>query len=238
MNMFSSGWLQRMADKSGTTPASRLQGMFRILQDWADVPGIREQFQHAAADKAAQNALKAYLLQLVQASGASDPELLGMQLHMILLGAVNEEMREPGGHAFEHAGKAALLLLDAEKPARRLAPGHMAMAASVMLAAGLTALFMVRQPPEIMTQPVRMAGVVPASTSPDRISSLYHLHQRVHAASCSYPQALMLAPEERAPFLENVIDGNVSKLPPESMMMVKQLYQKVDCYYPPKAMLL
>lgn len=240
MNMFSSGWLQRMADKSGTTPDSRIQAMFQILQDWTDVPGIREQLQSAAADETTQHALKAYLQYLVEASGATDPELVGMQLHMILLGALNEEMREPGSRALEHAGKAALLLVNAQKLVRRrMARGHMAVAASVMLMAGLTTLFMARQHPEpAMARPVTVIAATPATTSPDKISALYHLHHRVHAASCSYPQALMLAPEERAPFLENVIDGNVSKLPPESIVMVNQLYQKVDCYYPPQAMLL
>jgi len=48
----------------------------------------------------------------------------------------------------------------------------------------------------------------------------------------------MLAPEQRAPFLENVVDGDVADIQPESMVMVSQLYQKVDCYYPPAAMLL
>jgi hypothetical protein len=48
----------------------------------------------------------------------------------------------------------------------------------------------------------------------------------------------MLAPEQRAPFIENVVDGNVGNIKSEAMGMVSQLYQKVDCYYPPAAMLL
>lgn len=57
-------------------------------------------------------------------------------------------------------------------------------------------------------------------------------------ANCSYPQALMLPSEQRAPFIERVVNGNVGGLQPESMAMVNQLYQKLDCYYPPAAMLL
>jgi hypothetical protein len=70
------------------------------------------------------------------------------------------------------------------------------------------------------------------------VSALYHLHEQIRTANCSYPQALMLAPEQRAPFIERVVDGNVGNMQPESMVLVSQLYQKVDCYYPPAAMLL
>jgi hypothetical protein len=48
----------------------------------------------------------------------------------------------------------------------------------------------------------------------------------------------MLPPEQRAVYLEHVISGSVERLAPETLVMVNQLYQKVQCYYPPAAMLL
>lgn len=239
MNIFSSGWLQRMVDKAGTTPASRIHALFQILQDWVDVPGMRQQLQDAPLDEAAQRALKAYLLQLVQASGVTHPGMVAGQLYMILLGALNETMREPASQALEHGGKAALLLVNAQLPGRRVSRGNLAIAASVVLTVGALSLLIARQQQlPVVARPSLVAAAVSAAPSPDRLAAFYHLHEQIRAANCSYPQALMLAPEQRAPFLENVVDGDVADIQPESMVMVSQLYQKVDCYYPPAAMLL
>ncbi|OIQ82079.1 hypothetical protein GALL_361310 [mine drainage metagenome] len=151
---------------------------------------------------------------------------------------MNEAPRQPGSQALEHAGNAALLLVRAQLPVRRVPHRNLAMAASVMLLAGaLTLLVSGQQHAPMLARP-RLAVVAAVAPSPDRIAALYHLHDQIRSASCSYPQALMLAPEQRAPFLENVVDGNLGDLQSESMVMVSQLYQKVDCYYPPAAMLL
>jgi len=240
MNIFSSGWLQRMVDKAGNTPAARIQAVFLILQDWVAVPGMREQLQAMPLDDASQHALRAYLQHLVATAGVTRPEMLVSQLHMLLLGALNEEMRQPGTQALEHGSQAALQLLQAQLPRRQSIRGNMAMAASVALTAGvLTLLLWPLQPTKPMAS--HLAPLVTAastSPSPDQVSALYHLHEQISTANCSYPQALMLAPEQRAPFIETVVDGNVGDMPTESLVMVNQLYQKVDCYYPPAAMLL
>lgn len=239
MNIFSSGWLQRMVDKAGTTPDARIHALFRILQDWLDMPGMRQQLQDAPLDEAGQRALKAYLLQLLQASKVTHPGMVADQVTMLLLGALNQAMREPGSQALEYGGKAALLLVSAQMPDRRVARGGLALAASVVLMAGVLTLFIARQPlPPMVARPLLAVAGVSAVSSPDRIAAFYHLHEQIQAANCSYPQALMLAPEQREPFLDNVVNGNVGDMRPESVVMVSQLYQKVDCYYPPAAMLL
>lgn len=239
MNIFSSGWLQRMADKVGKTPADRIHAVFQILQDWLEAPGMRQQLRDAPLDAASQQALKAYLQQLVEASGAANPAVVTVQLHMMLLGALNEEMRQPGSQALEHGRTAALLLLASQLPDRRVNSANIALAASVVLMVGIMSMFFTQQQPEpSATGPMQLIAIAPVAANPDKVAAMYHLHDQMRTANCSYPQALMLAPEQRAPFLENVVNGNLSKIQPESMIMINQLYQKVDCYYPPAAMLL
>lgn len=239
MNIFSSGWLQRMADKAGKTPADRIHAVFQILQDWMEAPGMRQQLRDAPLDAASQQVLKAYLQQLVEASGATNPAVVTVQLHMMLLGALNEEMRQPGSQALEHGRTAALLLLTSQLPDRRVSSANIALAASVALMAGIMSMFFTqRQPEPSVAGPMQLIAIAPAAPNPDKVAAMYHLHDQMRTANCSYPQALMLAPEQRVPFLENVVNGNLGKIQPESMIMINQLYQKVDCYYPPAAMLL
>lgn len=239
MNIFSTGWLQRMVDKAGKTPVSRLQSLFQILHDWMDVPGMRSQLEGISSDEDGQRALKAYLVQLVEQAGVVNPDMVAGQVHMLLLGALLEEIRNPGSQALEHSGQAAVLLVNAQLPVRKTAHGSFAMAASVLLVAGLLTLLLVHQQAEpVSAHPVQVIAAVSDAPSPDQVAALYHLHDQIHAANCSYPQALMLAPEQRAPFIENVVDGDVGTMRPEAIVMVSKLYQKVDCYYPPAAMLM
>lgn len=238
MNIFSSGWLQRMADKAGNAPIPRIQSLFGILQDWIDAPGMRQPLQDALLDEIGRQALEIYLRQLVKASGATHPEMVSSQLHMLLLGALSEEIRHPGSQALAHAGQAALLLINAQMPERRSSRGSYAVAASMVLIAGGLALLLTRHQPEPLVVPhmPKIAAVPAVASNPDRMAALYHLHEQIQVADCSYPQALMLAPEQRAPFMENVVNGDVGKLKPELVVMVSQLYQRVNCYYPPAAM--
>ena len=226
-----------MADKAGATPVLRISALFQILQDWVELPGMREQCRDALRDDDGQAMLKAYLLQLVQAAGVAFPDMVASQVHMLLLGALNEALRQPASPALQHGADAALLLVNPRRPGHRTA--GLATAASVALLAGLLLLLAVRQQPEFSAaRPGLVAAAITAVPSPDKLAALYHLHDQIRSASCSYPQALMLAPEQRAPFLESVVDGQVGDIGPEAMVMVSQLYQKVDCYYPPAAMLL
>ena len=240
MNIFSSGWLQRMVNKAGSTPLSRIESVFQILQDWVEVPGLRQHLQDALLDSDSLHDLKIYLFQLVQASGVLHPTVVTEQLYMILLGALNAEIRHPGANSLTRAGEGALTLVKAQQPIHRSNLSKYAIVATAMIVAGSLHWIFTRQPvPEMMAeQSVSVVSVASVPVSPDQVAELYHLHEKISTANCSYPQALMLAPEQRAPFIENVVDGNVGNIQPASLVMVSQLYQKVDCYYPPAAMLM
>jgi hypothetical protein len=72
-------------------------------------------------------------------------------------------------------------------------------------------------------------------SSPDQVASLNDSLERMRRGVCQYPQALMLAPEARAVFLENVVNGSV----PTDAGQIREarlLAQKVECYYAPVAM--
>ncbi|MEQ1600272.1 MAG: hypothetical protein ABL885_00725 [Methylophilaceae bacterium] len=238
--MFSSGWLQHLVDKAGKTPLSRIEAIFHILHDWLKVPDMRQKLRETLVDSQSQRELKAYLLQLVQASGTARPEMVTEQIYMVLLGALSDEIRHAGSDSLLQAGQAALMLVKAQTPVRRTNDRKFAMAISVMVTTGSLAGFLAFQQSPGIKAPLAAQKVAAISTvsSPDKASALYHLHEQVRMANCSYPQALMLPSEQRAPFIERVVNGNVGGLQPESMAMVNQLYQKLDCYYPPAAMLL
>jgi len=233
MNIFTSGWLQRMVNKAGKTPVSRIQSLFQILHDWIEVPEVRSQIQEVSLDKAGWHALRAYLLQLVDATGVTNPDMVAGQIHMILLGAINEEIRNPGSQAIEHGGQAAILLVNAQLPIKKMTQHKFAVAASVLLVAGLLTLLLAHlQTTQVSAQQMQVEAAVSIAPSPDQVATLYHLHDQTHAMNCSYPQALMLAPELRAPYIENIVNGDIGEIQPEAIAKVSKLYQKVDCYYP------
>lgn len=238
MNIFTSGWLQRMVDRGASTPEARLQALFRILQDWAEVPGFHDQLRQGLQDIAAQQYLKDFLLGVARDAGLGQPEIIATQLHMMLLGGLNRELHQPGLEALRHAGEAAMTLLILQRSSARPARKHVAVAAMLL---AVVALGMLVWPGQTRTIAEPGAYLMQASlpaASPDRVSALYRMHEQVAAADCSYPQALMLAAEQRGPFIETVVNGNVDNVRLEAMPMVNQLYQKVNCYYPPAAMLL
>ena len=238
MNIFTSGWLQRMVDRGASTPEARLRALFRILQDWSEVPGFSEQLQQALQDTAAQQYLKDFLLSVARDAGLRQPQIIATQLHMMLLGGLSRELQQPGQEAMRFAGEAALTLLTLQPTPARPARKHVAVAAMLLAASVLGMLLWPAQTGTVAEPGAYLMQASLPATSPDRVSALYRMHEQVAAADCSYPQALMLAAEQRGPFIETVVNGNVDHVRLESMPMVNQLYQKVNCYYPPAAMLL
>lgn len=242
MNILFSDWLKRMVEKAGSTPQARIDALFKILQDWTDAPGMRQRLQEAPLSEADHRALKAYLLQLVLACGVSNPESVSGQLYLILLGALSEEMRNPHSHALSHAGQAANLLVARQAASRTGARSAMVAVASVLVVASALVLYVptLERRSQIETESPGFSRIALATvaTNPDRVAALYQMHDKIQTGQCGYPQALMLPPEQRALFLENVVSLDKGKIAPESFMLVSQLYQKVDCYYPPAAMLL
>lgn len=238
MSIVSCGWLQRMADKSGTSAETRIQAVFQILQDWIDVPDIRQQLQSQPLDGSDRAALQSYLQTQLHNTKVKQPAIVAIQLQMVLLGALSEELRNPGSQALVQGQHTAKVLIRAQTP-NSIAFRSMAVAAAVLVVLGSFALLLPQsQYTPQHAHPLQVAIVTDMPASPDQVAKIYHLHEQLQAANCSYPQALMLAPEQRAPFLDRVVNGSTDKLQPGSIMMINQLYQKVDCYYPPAAMLL
>lgn len=238
MELLDSDWLQRMAEKSGRTPQLRMLALFDILQDWAVAPGMREQLLawQPALDEG--RALRLFLSRLAREAGARQPEVLASQLGSMLLGALREQLRVPEQAALAHARVAAALLVDSQTRRQVLFPAEKAASLASLAVGTLLALFVLDRPAEsIAPAPARLAQAAPV-LNPDQVASLYRLHDRIQAGTCHYPQALMLPPEQRAVYLENVVEGQGGAVMPANLPMVQQLYQKVDCYYPPAAMLL
>lgn len=240
MEILASGWLRHMAQKAGTTPQARMLALFDILQDWVEAPGIRRSLLDVTPADADHSGLRTFLVQLAVKAGAADAEALASQLYCILLGALREELRDPDRQALSHARLAAGRLIASQMRSRAPMRGAMAVSATALAMLLLLSVFafnIKRQASFIAPAPVAMAKT-PEMLNPDQVAAVYHMHDKMQAGECGYPQALMLSPEQRAVYMENVVSGNGNDLMSATLVLVNQLYQRVDCYYPPAAMLL
>jgi len=239
--MLNSEWLLRMLEKSSASPHGRLLAMFDIVSDWVDAPNMR----HGFAIGQENGRLLDFLARQAKKSGAEQPEELARQLHFMLLGAVNDELRSPRTGALSAARQAAAVLLQAQLPARRTHLKSAALAASMaalLLSAGLLSMHdntveKSLAPPPASVQRVRFAAIAPprGSTSPDQIASLYRSLAQIRKGECNYPHALMLPAELRGIYIDNVVKGEI---PSENVdaRQVSMLVKQVECYYPPVAM--
>lgn len=242
MQILSSEWLERMVIKSSASPKARITNLFVILQDWLNAPGIRDQLTSASPDR--HNEVDGLLFSLVSDAKLEEPEKLAFQLYFILLGAINEEIRNPGSNTMEHARAAAASLVAASTPSRIKKPRAFAVAATAMVGVIAGSLLLPISTtskhvvPVMQQQELQTHNIVPVALSPDRVVALYRMHDKIRTAQCSYPQALMLSADKRAVFLEGVVNIDQMKVTSSDLDQVSQLYQMVDCYYPPAAMLL
>jgi hypothetical protein len=240
--MLHSDWLLNMLDKSGRTPRERILGLFDILQDWTNAPGLQST---DCALAGTEDPLIEYLARQAAAQQLPEPDILATQIYFIALGALQTAKAETPGDAFLQGKQAAAVLLDAYRPALPLKSGAVAAAASVFVIG--IALFLAEgnEPintsdnvallPSAVSIPALQSIEVSSSNSPDQVASLHDSLERIRRGVCQYPQALMLAPEARAVFLENVVHGSVP-VDANQMREARQLMQKVECYYPPVAM--
>lgn len=246
--MLYSDWLLNMLEKAGSDPRSRILALFDILHDWTTAPGIgngsaTRQLSHGAPD-----ALLAYLSKQLAALRLEEPEVLAQQVVFIALGALQAEKAGTHG-AFAQGRNAVSVLLDAQRKPTIARARMAAVTASACLIA-FAAFFvpsseiaLTRQAVAVETLPVSlgttMASLHPAATSlsssPDQMASLHDSLERIRQGVCQYPQALMLAPEYRAVYLDNVVNGSVPGSA-DQMREARQLAKKVECYYPPVAM--
>lgn len=244
MKMLSSDWLKRMVTKSAPSPEARIVQLFVILQDWVDAPGIREQLLPLSWNAEDHRDLNAFLLSLVTDANLAEPEKLAFQLTFILTGALSEERRNPGEFALQSAGEAAVNLIASAKTTsrsrgRKLAAVSIAMAAVI---AGIAFVPVATSPKPALFVPESMAmpasNVLPVKLRPDQLAAIYRMNENLRKGQCSYPQALMLAADQRAVFLEGVVNINDLDTVHTDMNQLSNLYQKVDCSYAPAAMLL
>lgn len=247
--MLHSDWLLNMLEKSGTDPRSRTLALFDILHDWSTAPGLQPDAAKINCASGSADALLAYLTTQLTALRLAEPEVLAQQVHCIALGAWQAEMSGSCTGAFAQGKHAVAVLLDAQRTPAIARAKVAAMAASVCLIA-LSAAFVSSdrtappQPPAaVATAPAAMTTALTAphparshqGNSPDQLASLHDSLERIRQGVCQYPQALMLAPEYRAVYLENVVNGSV----PDSANQMREahrLAQQVECYYPPVAM--
>jgi len=246
MPLLSSDWLKRMVMKSASDPAARIIHLFTILQDWLDAPGMRDQLMADCLDATGRSPLQAFLKTLAAEAGLTDPDKLAFQFHFLLIGAINEELRNPGSQAMTQAGEAAASLIAAAKPSRFSGP-RIYLAASF---ASLAIVALVAAPllKPVVSGPQRVPLAAHATLQaqvgqnamarPDALVAIYQMNNKIKSGQCSYPQALMLAADQRSMFMEGVV--NIEQLDATSTNLeeVRQLYQKVTCNYAPAAMLL
>jgi hypothetical protein len=244
MQLLSSDWLRRMVKKSAKTPEAQIVNLFVILQDWLDAPGMREQLLNTSHDVEAHHHLNSFLHSLVAEANFVEPDKLAFQLYFLLLGALNEEIRNPGCNSMAQAGDAAASLVAAAKPpiiakSRMLSVASFASVAMIALITGFLLIpsgFRLGQPQQMERAASQSQSGTPAVSRPDTLVALYQMNDKLKAGQCSYPQALMLAADQRAVFMEGVV--NIDQLDTASTNLdeVRQLYQKVTCYYAPAAM--
>ena len=242
MQILSSGWLQRMVMKSASSPEARIANLFFILQDWLDAPGMRAQLLSSTMDSDAHRELNAFLLALVTDAKFDAPDKLAFQLYFILLGALNEEDRNPGNNAMTRAGEAAASLIATAKPPRFNKRDRIVAFASVAVTAFITGTllmpFISGQPAPVARIALQAPSVMPVSARPDRLATLYQMNEKIRSGQCSYPQALMLAAEQRAAFMEGVVNIDTLNTATTNLDEVIRLYDKVNCSYTPGILLL
>lgn len=241
--MLHSPWLLKMLEKSGSTPRERVLALFDILQDWTAAPGLRLDSRDAGLS-APNEGIVDYLTEQIATLRLADPGVLARQVYFIALGALQVTRGVENSNAFIHGRHAVAVLLDAQSPPRRLKTGMVVVSASLFLLA--SAMFFVpgtkSVPSDAMTafsvkadNDMLLSTHVSASYSPDQVASLHHSREHIRRGVCQYPQALMLAPEARAVFLENIVNGSMPANA-NQMREAHQLMKKVECYYPPVAM--
>ncbi|HSI21541.1 MAG TPA: hypothetical protein VK959_00835 [Methylophilaceae bacterium] len=238
--MLHSDWLLKMLDKTGYTPRERVLALFDILQDWATAPGLKT----GTGMTGSENALIAYLARQLTALRLPEAEILAAQIYFIALGALHTAGTGECDNAFLQGRQAAAVLLDAHRPPRRVNTGAAVVASLFVL---VSAVFIAAgdypvapsQPMATRSMPTDIGAFRPVTarlgSSPDQVASLNDSLERMRRGVCQYPQALMLAPEARAVFLENVVNGSV----PTDAGQIREarlLAQKVECYYAPVAM--
>jgi hypothetical protein len=256
MDILDSAWLLRMLDKAGS-PHERLLALFDILGDWLDAPLIRERlnaqdFKVPELADIESQPLLAYLTAQALASGAHAPETLARQLYFMCMSMLREELHSPGCAANDHAKQVARALIQAQTQKERFITKRSAyaMAASVFFITGILGVlaFGLFKPytfksyasaQNTILAPGSGKAVVTGAQStearPEQTAALFAVIEQMRRGECQFPEALLLPDAQKAVYLTNVIEGQISTNADDQKLVI-QLLKKVRCNYTPMLM--
>ena len=244
MDILNSDWLLAMLEKSSGAARHRLLNLFDILDDWLQAPHVREHLiPDHTYDVETPAALLRYLTQQGQALRATAPETLAHQLYFMALGALQQELHNPGCQALSHARQAAQALVDTQRPSvHKPSLSRYGMAASLLVIAGLSSYlaFSPRQPAPALMQAqadtVHLPMALPATyANPVHTAEMYASIERMRGGVCHYFEALMLPEGQQGVYLRSVVGGEISTDATDQAIAAK-LMQRVRCDYAPMLM--
>ena len=119
-------WLKQKLSGAEKTPQQKLQRLFDYIEEWMAAPGFRgmpslkassefpneENPVHRLSNEHALQ-FRQYLTTLTREANARDPEMLALQLSLLIEGAMLAEQMKRGSGAAKHAKKAARVLIEA-----------------------------------------------------------------------------------------------------------------------------
>lgn len=233
-----------MLKKAGRTPEARLLGLFDVLDDWTEAPGISEQFEiniDANAD-----ALKTYLSLEAAKAGAALPEMLATQLHVMAMSALQEKLVGENKAGLAHAKSAAEALIEAQTKkefhiARSSAYAIAASFVGALVIAG--SLFVYNKQPiqaipslasnetKMILQPVKSS----TTASPQSTFALMKQIEQMRSGNCRLLEAIQLPDEHKSIYFQNIVLGKIST-DSQEQALVKELLGKIRCNYTPMLM--
>lgn len=118
-------WFVEQVNSRADTPQAKLLAIFDVIEEWMAIPEFRGcAFINAAAEFPIEgnpvhqvsaefyDNFRRYITSLAQECGAKSPEILALQLSLLIEGAiVSEQMKRHSGSA-SHAKQAAIILIN------------------------------------------------------------------------------------------------------------------------------
>ncbi|MCB5186569.1 hypothetical protein LG200_00955 [Methylobacillus caricis] len=229
-----SSWLLRALQQYKNKPQARLLRVFDILAS-KSAPAA----ELVTEIEANRQSLLHYLTRQARSSGAELPEVLAQQILIMLENALQREIKHPGCQALHHAQVAsdALIHAQCDSSYRKVREFSMTTSfASIIGIALFMSWYMLRDLPSShhnnSSHQLWNNSARESVASPVKVAELYNMLERMRQGTCHFPQALMLDESERAVFLKNIVDGNLSSHENE-INLASQLIQKVSCEYRP-----
>ncbi|MEE9332281.1 MAG: hypothetical protein V3U89_08630 [Methylophilaceae bacterium] len=232
-----------MLRKAGSTPQVRLLSLFDILDDWAEAPGIAEQFKASELD---ETPLKTYLGLEAAKAGAALPEILATQLYVMAQSGIQEKLLGNNPLGLAHAKSAAEALISAQtKKEFHIARSSVyAIAASffgVMIIVG--SIFMLNKPTSSGSHQLAITNKAEqfkpmarnVIASPQSTAALVAQIEKMRSGNCRLLEALQLPDEYKSVYFQNIVLGQISTNPSEQKL-VRQLLEKIRCNYSPMLM--